>query len=151
MHGLKLEQICVSSKIKTYLITVDYYSRWIEIDLLFTTTSHQVIGKFKNMFSFWGIIDKIITDNVPEFSTRDFTEFADEYGLTHTTSSPYFAQANGEAERAVQTVKKILNQPKLDIFLINYRGTEHSPTKCSPAVSMLNREIQHEFLHFQII
>ena len=129
-------------KNKTYLITVDYYSRWIEIDLLSTTTCHQVIGKLKNMFSCWGIIDELITDNGPQFSAREFKEFADEYGFTHTTSSPYFAQANGEAERAVQTAKKILNQPKPDIALMNYRATEHSATKCSPAVAMLKREIQ---------
>ena len=115
-------------KNKTYGITVVNYSRWIEIDLLSTTTSHQVIGKLKNMFSCWGISDELITDNGPQFSAREFKEFADEYGFTHTTSSPYFAQANGEAERAVQTAKKILNQPKPDIALMNYRATEHSAT-----------------------
>ena len=110
--------------------------------MLSTTASNQVIGKLKNMFSCWGIIDELITDNGPQFSAREFKEFADEYGFTHTTSSPYFAQANGEAERAVQTAKKILNQPKPDIALMSYRATEHSTTKCSPAVAMLKREIQ---------
>ena len=45
-----------------------------------------------------------------------FKEFANQYGFTHTTSSPPFPQASGTAERAVRTIKDLLNKND-DLYL----------------------------------
>ena len=45
--------------------------------------------------------------NGPQFSTEEFDKFAKECGFQHKPSSSKFPQANGEAERAVKTVKTI--------------------------------------------
>ena len=59
-----------------------------------------------------------------KYSATLFKEFVNLYGFTHATSSPLFPQANGAAERAVRTIKDLLNKsddPYLAILA--YRST----------------------------
>ena len=97
-------------KNNNYLILVDYYSRYMEMSKLSSTTSTSVIQHIKSIFAIHGIPETFISDNGPQFSSSSFTQFATDYGFYHQTSSPNHPQTNGEAERAVQTVKSILNK-----------------------------------------
>jgi len=99
---------------KNYLILVDYYSRFIKLNLLHTTTSQQVITHLKSQFARHGIPDRMITDNGPQFSSDAFKQFTKDYCFQHHTSSPHYPQSNGLAERAVQTVKNLLKKAILD-------------------------------------
>ena len=58
---------------QTYLIIVDYYSGFIEIDHVNDSTS---ITRLKSQFARYGIPDKLITDNGPQFSSQEFRKFA---------------------------------------------------------------------------
>ena len=60
------------------------------------------------MFSRQGIPEFMVSDNGPQYSSHEMKEFAQLYGFTHITSSPRYPQSNGQAERAVQAVKKLL-------------------------------------------
>ena len=127
---------------KKYLVVIDYYSRYLEIAQLQTTTSRFVITKLKEMFARWGICDKITTDNGPQFSSDEFRKFAEDYGFEHVTSSPGFPQSNGEAERAVQIAKNILRQDDIFLGLMTYRATPVAATGKSPAQIMTQREMK---------
>ena len=129
-------------KKKNYLVVIDYYSRWIEIKPLPSTSSNAVIGRLKDIFSCHGIPEILHSDNGSQFVSFEFSEFAKKYGFQRVTSSPYFHQSNGEAERAVQTAKKILNQDDPDIALLNYRSTIHSATKTSPSLALMGRMLK---------
>ena len=108
----------------TYLIVVDYYSRWIETVHLKQTTSVTVIEHCKSIFARFGIPEIVLSDNGPQFNSREFLKFSQDYAFTHLTSSPYHQQGNGEAERAVQTVKNLLRKSTDPyIALLNYRTT----------------------------
>ena len=63
---------------KDYLVTVDYYSNFAEVDRLSKTTSKSVIKRLKQHFARHGIPDTLITDNGPQFSCQQFREFAEE-------------------------------------------------------------------------
>ena len=55
-----------------YVVTVDYYSNFWEIDKLSQTTSNTVIKKVKAHMARNGIPNTIITDNGPQFSSDEF-------------------------------------------------------------------------------
>lgn len=48
---------------------------------------------------------RIITDNGPQFISRDFKEFIRIAGMTHVKTSPYYPQSNGKLERYHRTIK----------------------------------------------
>ena len=90
---------------KDYLITVDHYSSFWEVDLLTNTTSQTVIECTKAHFSRYGIPEIVITDNGPQFRSQEYESFAATLEFTHTTSSPHHSQSNGKAESAVKIAK----------------------------------------------
>lgn len=91
-----------------HLVLVDYYSGFIEVDRLEGTNSQRVIEHFKPHFAQYGIPDTLITDGGPQFTSDMFRTFSKTYNFVHQTSSPHYPQSNGRAEKAVQTVKRIL-------------------------------------------
>ena len=62
----------------------------------------------KAIFAKFEIPAILITDNGPQFVSEHKKEFAQTYEFQHTTTYPYYPQANGLAERMVKTVKKLL-------------------------------------------
>ena len=87
-------------------------------------SSEKVINHLRSIFARHGIAEELRSDNGPQFSLNAFAKFSDTYGFKHTTSSPHFPQSNGEAERAVQTIKGLL-QKAADPYLalLAYRST----------------------------
>ena len=128
-----------------YLVMVDYYSGFIEINLLQNgTTSKQIVTHCKSQFSRHGIPDKLITDNGPQFSSTTFKQFAQDYGFQHHTASPHYPQSNGMAEKAVQTAKNLIKKATLDkrdpyLALLDYRNTPISDTLGSPVQRLMGR------------
>jgi len=91
----------------TYLLVVDYYSRFVEVQKLTFTTSSNVIAHLKALFARFGPAS-LICDNGPQFNSIEMKHFSQLYKFQHTTTSPYYPQSNGHTERMVKTVKKLL-------------------------------------------
>ena len=70
------------------------------------------------------------------------SKFASVYGFVHTTSSPKYPQSNGEAERAVKTVKGLLNKAEDPyLTLLAYRATPLQ-NGFSPAELLIGRRLR---------
>ena len=77
---------------KNYLISVDFYSGWFEIDLLIDMISSTVIMKLKMHMARYGVPDIVISDNGPQFSSKEFKAFQRMWQFEHVTSSPGYPQ-----------------------------------------------------------
>ena len=109
---------------KCYLILVDYFSRFSIVKRLPSTTSNMVIEQLKSRFAQHGIPKVLRSDNGPQFVSTQFKEFTKNWSISHQTSSPRFAQSNGEVERCVQTVKNLISKSKDPyLALLAYRTT----------------------------
>ena len=129
-------------KHQNYLVISDYYSRFLEILHLSSTTSAHVIQRLKTVFARFGIAEEVVSDNGPQFSSAEFQNFSKELDFKHVTSSPHHPQGNGHAERAVQAAKKILKQEDPLLALMVYRSTPCSTTGFSPAELLMGRKIR---------
>ena len=109
----------------TYLLVVNYYSRYVEVVALpKSTSSLKIIQALKTIFARHGIPDEVHSDNGPQYHSDEFAQFAKEWGFQHSTSSLWYPQANGEVERAVKTVKNILKKEQDQTkTLLAYRST----------------------------
>ncbi|CAC5401473.1 unnamed protein product [Mytilus coruscus] len=91
----------------------------------------------------FGYIDQLITDNGPQFASREFAQFAKDCGFVHTKTSPQYPQANGQAERFVQTVKNLIKKSK-DPYkaMLDYRNTPLDEIELSPAQLHIGRRLK---------
>ena len=97
-----------------YLVVVDYHSRYFELERLSSLTSSAIISKMKGMFARFGIPEKVVSDNGPQFDAEEFACFAQDWDFHHVTSSPNYPQSNGLVEKTVQTAKQLLKKAKAD-------------------------------------
>jgi transposase InsO family protein len=113
---------------KNYLITVDFYSGWFEIDVLSNMLSTTVITNLKAQMTRYGIPDIIVSENGPQFCSKQLQAPQRTWHFEHITSSPGYPQSNGGAERAVQIAKSLMKKAVEDgvdpyLSLLNHRNT----------------------------
>ena len=63
----------------------------------------------------FGIPQTITTDQGTMFTSREFEEFAAGMGIKLLDSSPYYAQANGQAEASNKRIIKLIKR-KIDEY-----------------------------------
>ncbi|XP_055956537.1 uncharacterized protein LOC130012497 [Patella vulgata] len=129
---------------KPYLITVDYFSNYFEVDHLKDKTAKTVIPKMKAHFARHGLPERVISDNGPPYNSADFVRFSNEYEFDHITSSPTYPKSNGKAENAVKTAKQIMRkalEDKADAYLalLDWRNTPSEGLKSSPCQRLFGR------------
>ena len=127
----------------TYILVVDYYSRYPEVIQLKTTTMQSIIHALKIVFSRNGIPQTIFSDNGPQYTSREFAAFAQQYRFIHNTSSPHLPKSNGMAERTVKTVKGLLKDAAdPHLALLTYRATPLPWCQLSPAELLMGRKLR---------
>ena len=115
------------------------------------TTATQLTSALRASFCHTGVPDTFWSDGGPQFTSREFKDFARQWGFRHATSSPQYPQSNGKAEATVKSMKKLLraawtgraiNQNHLARALLQYRNTPSRKDGLSPAQKLFGRPIQ---------
>lgn len=141
-----------------YLIAVDYYSKYVEVEKLNTITSCNVINIFKKIFSRFGVPRFLVSDGETQFT-------ADQ--LINSNSSHDSGNLNtllrhrrivslmvSMSERHIQTVKKMIKKviednKDLYLALLQYRNTPIFGNN-SPSEILISRATRNPLLPTKI-
>jgi hypothetical protein len=133
-----------SSKGHQFILAItDYFTKWVDAVPMKSVASKDVINFFKeHVIHRFGISQTITIDGGSVFISEEFKKFATNMGIKMIGSSPYYAQANGQAEASNQSLIKLIKR-KIDEYprrwhevlseaLWAYRISCHGATKTSP-------------------
>lgn len=128
----------------SFLVSVDFYSDFIECERLHLKTSQEVIRLLKTQMARYGIPREIVTDNGPPFNSQQFELFSNKFEFKHTTSSPRYPQSNGKSESAVKIMKRLMLKAQAAgtdpyLALLDYRNTPTEGLGSSPAQRLMGR------------
>ncbi|MCP4488961.1 MAG: DDE-type integrase/transposase/recombinase, partial [Gammaproteobacteria bacterium] len=92
------------------LILVDGFTKWVELYAVQTLTSKELAQVFVEKFiTHHGSPLQLLSDQAPSFASSLYREINELLRVRKIYSTAYRPQGNGQAERTVQTVKKILS------------------------------------------
>ena len=96
-------------KMKVLLVTIDYFTKWVEVEALATITEAKVQNfVWKNIVCRFRIPRLIISDNGCQFDSYGFRSFCSSLGIKNKYSSPGHPQANGQTKVTNRILLKIM-------------------------------------------
>jgi hypothetical protein len=140
-----------SKRHKFVLVATDYFTKWVEaIPLKMASLANLIEFIREHIIYRFGVPQSITTDQGKMFTSKEFGDFATSTGFMLINSSPYYAQANGQAEASNQILIKIIKKnirenPKKwhsvhSETVWSYRMACHGSTKCSPCELVYGHE-----------
>ena len=99
-------------EVPSYLLIVDYTSRFPIVYKLTSMTGVHIANQFKQVLSEYGWSDTLISDNGPCYTSQAFTSVMQAFSINYITSSLHYPQSNGLEEKYLQIVKYLLNKAK---------------------------------------
>jgi hypothetical protein len=93
------------------LVAMDYFTKWTRVVPLKNMTYKEVILFItEHIIHRFGIPQTLTTDQGTSFVSSQVREFIESYNIRLLNSSPYYAQANGQAESSNKTLIKIIKK-----------------------------------------
>jgi hypothetical protein len=125
------------------LVATDYFTKWMEAIPLKNMAHREVIHFIsEHIIHRFGIPQILTTDQGSSFMSHQVCDFVESLKIKLLSSSPYYAQSNGQAESSNKTLiklikKKIEKNPKrwhevLSEVLWAHHISKHSTTKVTP-------------------
>ena len=130
-----------------FLVVVDYFSKFLIVRKIPSSTSSAVIKELGMISSEFGNPLVFRSDNGPCYSSQEFKFFMQNWLVEHRTSSPHYPQSNGLAESMVKVSKNLIEKAlKQDLpwnrLLLDYRCTPISSEIPSPAEILFGRKLR---------
>jgi hypothetical protein len=125
------------------LVATDYFTTWTEVVPLKNMTHKEVIEFItEHIIHRFGIPQTLTIDQETSFMSKEVRDFAELYKIKLLKSSPYYAQANGQAESSNKTLIKLIKKKikenlrrwhkVLSEALWAHRILRHGATKVTP-------------------
>jgi transposase InsO family protein len=130
---------------------MDYFTKWTEAVSLKNMTHKEVIHFIlEHIIHRFDIPQTLTTNQGSSFMSHQVREFVESLKIKLLSSSPYYAQANGQVESSNKTlikpIKKIEENPKrwhevLLEALWAHHISKHSGTRVTPFESVYDQEV----------
>ena len=148
---------------KDYFVkTTRRFTKWVElVPLPFKNSKDSARGLLKNVLVRYGAPGEILTDQGKEFQ-GEFNTLLAQHEITHRLASREHPQADGLAERMVQTMKRALRKCLMDgggkewdellpYIAMGYRMSKQKAVGYSPFFLMFGRDpiLQSRTQHFE--
>ncbi|KAJ8884311.1 hypothetical protein PR048_016168 [Dryococelus australis] len=123
----------------SYMVVVDYYSKWIELVLVENKERSEICDCHSRHAK------TFVSDNML-FSSHKYKPFARQWDFEIVKNLCY-PKSNGQAEQAVQNAKNMLNRctdpgSDLPIMLLKYRNTPLAGLGLSPAQLLMSQRVR---------
>ncbi|XP_055585385.1 uncharacterized protein K02A2.6-like [Uranotaenia lowii] len=135
----------------TFLVTVDYYSRFLSVSEMKITNAAKTIEVLEALFREHTYPETIRCDNGPPFSSVEFSEYCTSRNIRLVHAIPYWPQMNGLVERQNQGILRALRIAKVTqtdwrkalqdyVYMVN--TTPHSTTDKAPFELLTGRPVK---------
>lgn len=92
-------------QLRFLIVVVDYFTKWIEAEVLATITSARVQHFFyKNVINRFRVPRVLVTDNRTQFTSRGFRDLMSGLHINQHFTSVEHPQTNGQAEAANRVI-----------------------------------------------
>ncbi len=126
-----------------YLACVDVFSGFPFLFRCKSPSAASLIPAMQQVFLQTGLPRVLLSDRGPAFMSEAFQNFLKSCSVRHRASTPQYAQSNGAAERAVQTLKhlraKCSSVSQLFQAVLQLQNTPRGLTHATPAELFLGR------------
>ena len=68
---------------RMFFVLVDAHSKWPKVVEMKTTTAAKTIEVMRTMFAAYGLPEQAVSDNSPQFTLEEFTDFMRGNGIKH--------------------------------------------------------------------
>ncbi|XP_062538003.1 uncharacterized protein K02A2.6-like [Armigeres subalbatus] len=135
----------------TFLVVVDYYSRYLHVVEMKSTTASKTVEALEKIFKDHTYPESIRSDNGPPFTSEEFSYFCASKNINLVKSIPYWPQMNGLIERQNRGILKSLRISKalksdwrknLEEYVYIYNTTPHSVTEKAPLELLTGRPVK---------
>lgn len=135
----------------TFLVIVDYYSRFLKVIEMKSTTASKTIEALEPVFLEQTYPETIRSDNGPPFSSEEFLSYCKRRNIRLIRTIPYWPQMNGLVERQNQGILRALRIAKavkadwrkaVRDYVHMYNTSPHTMTGKPPLELMTGRPVK---------
>ena len=95
------------------IVLIDYYSKWVEVELVDQVTTVNIIKMLTRVFAREGYSEYLVSDNGKQFTSKNFEVFLGQIGTEHIKTPLYHPMANGLVERFNRTLGSFIQTAKV--------------------------------------
>ncbi|KAF7278395.1 hypothetical protein GWI33_008433 [Rhynchophorus ferrugineus] len=122
------------------LTIVDSYSKFCFARPTKTTNTKEVVHNLRDLFSMFGVPNRIISYQGKAFKSKDFREFCIEYKIKHILNAIASPRSNGKDEH--EWYEKV---PRVELGLDNAENRKGDQQKATAAMNKQSQQMKKQF------